>query len=156
MEFMADHEEGRLFCRTLYPENAALTKVGGPGKEFWANGKNWELAPETAEFASNRYNGALFGNWRIEVSPGTASREDIFVHVIQTGDTSLARMDAASLVEEDGMIGARIITPDNIVKVTFATDGEPAGHVAISSGVNLFVDRDLATTVQPQSGLAGN
>ena len=27
----------------LLPKDAVLKKIGGPGKEFWANGKNWEL-----------------------------------------------------------------------------------------------------------------
>ncbi|MBI3945209.1 MAG: heparinase II/III family protein, partial [Armatimonadetes bacterium] len=33
-EFRADQEEGRIFCRTLYPLDATLEKIGGPGKEF--------------------------------------------------------------------------------------------------------------------------
>jgi hypothetical protein len=32
---------GRLICRTVLPEQAALTTVGGPGKECWVDGKNW-------------------------------------------------------------------------------------------------------------------
>ncbi len=153
--FSAVHEDGRLFCRTLYPENAHLTKVGGPGREFWANGKNWELDPAVAERARTRYNGGLFGNWRVEVSPASASREDIFIHVIQTGDAGRTEMDTFTLVEEDGMIGARFFTGDRIVAVTFKADGEPGGHVAVGSGVRLHLDTDLTTTVQPQSGLSG-
>ena len=154
--FRADHEGGRIFCRTLYPEDAVLEKVGGPGHEFWAAGKNWELAPETAERARTRHNGGLFGNWRIEVSPGEPRMEDIFLHVIQVGDSSLQRMVSASLVEEDGVIGARFFTEDQIIMVTFATEGDPRGHVAISGGTMLYIDKDFATGVQPQSGLAGN
>ncbi|MBM4048792.1 MAG: hypothetical protein FJ279_27120, partial [Planctomycetes bacterium] len=42
----ADHVKGRMFCRTLLPEDASLTPVGGPGKEFWAAGKNWNIVKD--------------------------------------------------------------------------------------------------------------
>lgn len=155
-QFRADHEGGRLFCTTLYPKDAVLTKVGGPGKEFWACEKNWELAPKVADMIEKRYDGGLLGNWRIEVSPGTPRKEDVFIQLIQVGDITLGKMDVASLVEENGMVGVRFFTKDNIAVVTFATEGDPAGHVTIASGVNIFVDRDLTSQIMPQAGLAGD
>ena len=154
-QFRVDHEEGRLFCRTMYPENAVLTKIGGPGKEFWAAGKNWELAPEVAERAKKRHNGGLFGNWRIEVSPGAQRKEDVFLHLIQVGDTTLEKMGTAVLVEENGMVGVRFFTDDKIALVTFAASGEPTGHITIVSGARIFIDRDLTREVMPQAGLSG-
>ena len=35
----------RLFCRTLLPEDAVLTPVGGLGREFWAAGQTWTIKP---------------------------------------------------------------------------------------------------------------
>lgn len=153
--FTAAHESGRIYCQTVYPPKARLEKVGGPGKEFWAAGKNWELDPDVKKMADERYDGALFGNWRVEVSPSSAQKGDIFIHFIQAGDVNLAKPLTASLAEEDGRVGVRFITDNRIVMVTFNRDGDPGGHVVIGSGATLHVDKDLATTVQPQSGLAG-
>ena len=35
-----DQDRGRLFCRTLLPDDANLTVVGGPGQEVMADGVN--------------------------------------------------------------------------------------------------------------------
>ena len=154
-QFSAGHEEGRLFCRTLFPEDAVLTKVGGPGKEFLAAGKNWELAPETVERAQTRHNGGLFGNWRIEVSPGTPKKEDVFLHLIQAGDTTLTEMVPAELIRHNGNLGVTFRTGEKEVRIVFGTQGKPSGHVTITSGSTKLVDKDLIGHVTPQSGLSG-
>ena len=46
-EFRADQDQGRIFCRTLYPTDAVLDKIGGPGKEFWADGRNWPIPADS-------------------------------------------------------------------------------------------------------------
>jgi heparin/heparan-sulfate lyase len=153
--FRADHENGRLFCSTLYPGDAVLTKIGGPGKEFWACGKNWELAPNVGEMIKTRYGGGLLGNWRIEVSPGAPRKEDVFLHLIQVGDTGLASPDKATLIEKKGLVGLKFTTGSRTVQVTFATKGAPAGHVTISEGKKMIIDRDLTGNVMPQAGLSG-
>ena len=154
-QFSAGHEEGRLFCRTLFPEDAVLTKIGGPGKEFRAAGKNWDLAPETAERAQKRHNGGLFGNWRIEVSPGTLKKEDVFLHLIQVGDTTLTEMVPAELIRQDGKLGVTFSTGAKEVRIVFGTQGKPAGHVTITSGNKKLVDKDLIGHVTSQAGLSG-
>jgi len=153
--FRADHEEGRLFCRTVFPADAELRKVGGPGREFLASGKNWELAPEVKELLAERYDGGILGNWRMEVSPGGPRKEDVFLHVIRTGDRSVREMYPCERIEGDGSIGVRIDTGTSEVTVTFAATGDPAGRITVTAGGKTTVDRDLTTTVQPQEGLVG-
>lgn len=150
-QFCADHEEGRLFCTTLYPRDAKLKKIGGPGMEFYAAGKNWELAPEVAEEWKDR---ALFGNWRIEVSPGIPKKEDVFLHLIQVGDQTLETPGKGELIEEKGLAGVSFTSGDKTVVVTFSTSGSPSGHVTISSEGTTIVDTDLINHVMSQSGLA--
>ena len=144
-----------MFCRTLFPENAVVTKVGGPGKEFRAAGKNWELAPETIERAQTRHNGALFGNWRIEVSPGTQKKEDVFLHLIQVGDTTLTEMIPAEPIRLDGNVGVSFNTGEKTVNVVFGTQGKPSGHITITSGNTTLIDKDLIEDVTQQAGLSG-
>lgn len=153
--FTAMHEDGRLFCTTLYPKNAVLTKIGGPGKEFWACGKNWELDPKVAEMAAARYAGGLFGNWRVEVSPGAPRKEDVFLHLIRVGDAALASPERATLIDRKGTVGVKFTAGTSTVQVTFATSGNPDGHVTISMGGKKVMDRDLTREIMPQAGLSG-
>ena len=150
-QFRADHEEGRLWSTTLYPLNAKLRKVGGPGKEFYAAGKNWELAPEVEEQWKDT---ALFGNWRVDVSPDIPRKEDVFLHLIQAGDRTLETPDNGELIEEDGTIGVKFTSGGKTAVVTFSTHGKPSGHITISSAGTIIVDTDLIDHVMPQSGLA--
>ncbi|NLS96266.1 MAG: hypothetical protein GXX96_29350 [Planctomycetaceae bacterium] len=118
--FRADHRDGRLFCRTVFPTDAVLQKVGGPGKEFWAAGKNWDildrgLKPE---------NKAMMGQWRVEVAPGAARKDDCFLHVIQVGDRQLAQMDQVQPIEDGTSLGVRITCAGQPVTITFATTGD--------------------------------
>ena len=117
--FQADQDGGRIFCRTLLPTDATLQKVGGPGKEFSAAGKNWELVDRglTPE------NKAMMGQWRVEVSPGAARQEDLFLHVIQVGDRQLEQMDDMELVEEGTRRGVRLTYGGRTIAVTFDTTG---------------------------------
>jgi heparin/heparan-sulfate lyase len=115
--FRADQGEGRMFCRTLLPADALITKVGGPGKQFWAAGKNWDIVDKGLK----PDNLAMMGQWRVEVSPGTAQREDYFLHVIQVGDQSLQKMDDAELIEDGDRRGVRLNHKGQPVHLTFNT-----------------------------------
>ena len=92
---------------------------------------------------------------RMEGSPGEASKEDVFLHLIQTGDNSTETMIEAVAIEEDGTVGVRFIVDGKTVSVTFGTEGSPSGHVNVKRGNSTEMDKDLTTTVMPQSGLSG-
>jgi len=91
---VADNGKGRLFCRTLLPPKAHLTKVGGPGHEFDTNGsnrppKNWgkkEFPPEMQ-----------LGAWRLDVTPADGAGECVYLHVLFPTDTTTERMPACSV-----------------------------------------------------------
>jgi heparin/heparan-sulfate lyase len=46
LTFTETSQGGRTICRTLYPADAVMEKIGGPGKQFWSDGKNWPLPAE--------------------------------------------------------------------------------------------------------------
>ncbi len=151
-QFQADQGEGRLFCRTLYPQDAVFTKIGGPGKEFYACGRNWDVVPEVEE----RYGDtALWGHWRMEVSPGKPRTDDVFLHLIQVGDQSLSKMVDSTLIEKDDTVGVHFQAEDKTIDVTFATKGDASGHIKITRDDSIVVDQDLTQSVMPQAGLAG-
>ncbi|MGD8238161.1 MAG: heparinase II/III family protein [Armatimonadota bacterium] len=142
----ADHQQGRMFCRTILPADAVLTPVGGPGKEFLAAGKNWDIVTDGLK----PENLAMMGQWRVEVSPGAPRTEDVFLHVIQVGDQGLAAMDAAELIQGPGVAGVRLTIGDRTSEVTFNTRGDLGGHIKLSGPA---LDGDLTTEVTPQVGI---
>lgn len=149
MIFRAEQEEGSIMCQTMLPEDATLTKIGGPGKQFWADGRNWQLpegyrTPDTTE---------LLGQWRMETSPGEPRKEDLFLHFIQVGDLSMSEMASAKLIKEDDSVGVSFRFGENETTVLFATSGKAAGHIRVTTAGQSVVDRALIESVQNQSGL---
>ncbi len=76
-ESMENGRNGRLQNNVLLPEykNLQVEKIGGAGKEYWVDGKNWGTV--TQEDA---------GQWRIELSPKAAAISNNFLNVIQVSD----------------------------------------------------------------------
>ncbi len=154
--FYADEGEGRLLCKTIYPTDAVLTKIGGPGQEFFACGRNWDVVPEVKERWGDE---ALWGHWRMEVSPGKARKDDVFLHVIRAVDKTAGEppvdLPPTELIEKDDSLGVRFTVEGKTVTVTFATEGEAAGDIQIRSNNKTLVDTNLTGEVEPQSGLSG-
>lgn len=73
---------GQLVNTTLLPDlkNLTINKIGGKDSEYVAGGKNF---PQTAATSNNSVDGAI---WRLEVSPKTASADDLFLNVMQVMD----------------------------------------------------------------------
>mgnify|MGYP005764463667 CR=1 FL=1 len=111
-EFSETSQGGKMICRTLFPQNAKLEKIGGPDKQFWSDGRNWPLpilTPEDYGY-SKRFNippatWPQIGQWRMEVTPGMAAAEDRFMHIIQVGDESLSTLPETATFENDRQIG---------------------------------------------------
>ena len=111
-EFSETSDGGKMICRTLFPANATLTKMGGSGKDFWSDGRNWplpKLTPQDYGYNMNLppANHPQLGHWRIEVSPKTASDKDLFMHVIQVGDKNLSHLPDTETFETATQIGIK-------------------------------------------------
>ena len=124
----ADSGKGRLFCETILPEDATLEKIGGPGKEFWSNGKNWE--PDTAFLAAaargakRTGRGPYMGAWR-------ATRPQVRKIATEACD------------------GVEIVLPDGRrAEVKFNRTGAVGGTITINGAARAFT-----TAIQPQSGI---
>jgi len=156
-QFRADQGDGRLFCRTLYPTDAVLTSIGGPGKEFWANAINWELhdavEQRDREQRQTTGEGMLLGAWRVEVSPGEPRTEDLFLHLIQVADQDQDAMIEPELIETHEFVGLRFESEDRAGELSFGRNGEPSGWIRLESGDEVLLDRDLIQEVMPQAGL---
>jgi hypothetical protein len=161
----SDQDRGRLFCRTLLPENASIEPVGGPGKEFLVEGTNYSLTAGPAAWAADtgshvatlQYEEVpeLMGRWRVEVKPGSARTNDVFLHLIQVGDQSLQSMsDAQVSSADDGTVNLTFDASGRTVTLLLPTAGDVGGHIRIAEGDQTLVDQPLTQDVTPQEGLA--
>ncbi len=94
---------GKLVNTTLIPEqsNAELTTVGGPGKEFWVAGKNFENKPRRTP---ERYE---MGNWRVELSPREAAVENLFLNLMQVTDGSNKNLLEVERIDSENLVGIK-------------------------------------------------
>lgn len=113
-EFFETSRAGKMICRTLFPKNAKLEKVGGPDKQFWSDGKNWPLpvlTPEDYGYASRHIvppaTHPEVGHWRMEVSPGVAATEDKFMHILQVGDLLMRKLPKTKIFEDETRMGVQ-------------------------------------------------
>ena len=152
--FRFDEEQGRLFCKTFLPVDHQRTKIGGPGKEFWADGKNYPLGKTRQAEYAQRFKGKkapLFGNWRMEISPGKPVAKNRFLHLIQVGlKNKKPEMVKSVYVKENGLEGVRFTACDKTdYTVLFDRTGLNGRIRAEKNGKKLF-DRPLTNKVQKQ------
>jgi heparin/heparan-sulfate lyase len=161
----SDQDEGRIYCRTLLPKDAVIQRVGGPGKEFIADGVNYAIdaGPSQARI-DNKYSVSkleykevpeLMGRWRVEVSPGADRTDDIFLHLVQVGDHTLQRMVDATVQRSEGSAGVDFTYGGKTLSISFNTEGDIGGSIRIDTAKQTIVDRPLTLEVMPQEGIAG-
>jgi hypothetical protein len=150
---------GKMFCKTLLPREFKIEKVGGPGKEFWVDGKNYDDLGE-----GNKANPAPcpgdVGSWRVEVSPKEGRTLDCFLHVMQVGDSKgLEKMVPVEYIEKDGMVGFTMAANGGTYTVLFNQETGIGGHITFEKDGKRAIDRDFAMTLgenrKPQSAGAG-
>lgn len=133
---------GKLFSKTLLPKDSKLEVVGGPGKEFLSGGKNYnmdgQIEPDTSSVRD------MFG-WRIEVSPKGQHKEDLFLHVIQVGDSKkLQKMVPVEYYEAEGMVGFKMEAGGGTYTVLFDKSDGIGGHIKFEKDGQKIIDRDFS------------
>ena len=103
-----NHAGGQLSAHVLLPAQARLHAVGGPGFEFWVDGKNYDENGTLAAVIAQRKS-AEPGNWRMEVTPPTLQREDEFLVVLVPRTSSLAPVPIIRKIEQGNMHGVELI-----------------------------------------------
>ncbi|HOX04896.1 MAG TPA: heparinase II/III family protein [Planctomycetota bacterium] len=147
---------GKLFCKTLLPREHRIELVGGPGKEYWVDGKNYDMVWKVGSSGQIPLDGDPtlargVGAWRAEVSPrGNGNNEDLFLHVIQVGDSkTLARMAPVEYLEKDGQVGFRLTANGGVYTVLFDKTDGVGGHIAFEKDGKKTIDRDFAEKILP-------
>ncbi|MBI3946325.1 MAG: heparinase II/III family protein [Armatimonadetes bacterium] len=148
----AEQGGGKVFVRTLLPQAARFENVGGPGKEFWAGGKNWPVREDWQHLTPDQH---LFGCWRMEVSSAEESQKGLFLHLIQVGDRQeLKEMTRSRRIEEGQEAGVEFQAGKATVRVLFSREGAVGGHIRLAEGDKVLVDWPLTQEIMPQAGLA--
>lgn len=94
---------GKMVVETLLPENPKIEKIGGDGKQFWIDGKNY--APKVQDPPLSDSEADAWG--RVEVSPSTPAATDFFLNVMTVSDADTKAADLKStLIEGDKLVGA--------------------------------------------------
>jgi hypothetical protein len=125
-----------------------------PGDErggAWGSGQNWPLEPpeggplpddpylrkmwrtfwgdDLDRLSPSNRRAVVPGAWRIEVSPAEASKEDVFLHVLEIGDRNQAPTRAVTAIEGHELAGAAI---EGEAVVLFASgEGARAGEATL-------------------------
>lgn len=120
------NERGRLVLNSLLPapDNLEIELIGGPGKEFWGYDCNFpnDQDPARAERSSME-----LGAWRVEVSPRKASKEDLFLNVMQVTDRMDGQALAVERVDAGPFVGCRLKGTDSDWVVLFRRDCQRTG-----------------------------
>lgn len=133
-DFSETSQGGKSICRTLFPADAVLEKIGGPGKQFWSDGMNWPLPADKGANVPDE-DWPYIGQWRMEVKPGSAAKNDVFMHIIQVGDESLASLPATTTFDTDSETGVGFTYNGKNYRVAF--DKTAVGNY----GCNITVTR---------------
>ncbi|MFA5689846.1 MAG: heparinase II/III family protein, partial [Kiritimatiellales bacterium] len=147
--FYADHENRRLFCRTLLPVNSIISTVGGAGREFWSAGRNWPLPFTDEEMAEAIHDTA--GRWRVEVQPSTQQLNDCFLHVLQVTDQNIGEMTMTELLQIQDFYGVTLTADGSQWDIYFNRTGALGGKISCKGKINFT--RDFRQDIQMQSGI---
>ncbi|WP_321494676.1 hypothetical protein [uncultured Desulfobacter sp.] len=132
-------DPGRLFIRTLLPEQHTIRRIGGTGYQAWSNGKNRTGDTKKSDSLLKNLDA---GRWRIEVSPKEARKFDTFMHVIHITDTRTEKMPVTQKVESEKgqMVGVAVDGNLMLFGRTGSVDGEVAYRAPKGKIKNLVVD----------------
>ncbi len=127
-------------------------KIGGPGREFWAGGRNWPVREDWQKYTPDQH---LFGCWRMEIAAPREQQRELFLHLIQVGDRQgMKEMTPSRLFENGGQTGVAFQAGRFAVAVLFNRQGPLGGRITMTEGAQTVADRPLAEQVQEQTGFA--
>jgi len=147
--FTAEHENGRLFCQTLLPAKVEMKIIGGPGKQFWNDGRNWPL-PLDYKISNNH---ELLGQWRVEISPTEKNIEDMFLNFIEVGPKKLSAPSVLPvLIINPGESGLEFNDGELNIRLFFSTGKTIGARIDYIKGKQ-SINRPLTGKVQKQTGI---
>ena len=119
----AMEQTGHMEVHVLFPQDARIDLVGGKGREFFVDGRNYDPGGKFWKAISRRKRDpAEGGRWRVEISPPTENERDQFLMVLVPGSRDLPPLIRP--VREASGTGARITGEKRSLEVIFPHDRE--------------------------------
>lgn len=109
----ADAERGHagstLRGWVLLPEQAGMETIGGPGREFWVDGRNYDDRGHARRMLSRLPSSrSPVGAWRLEVTPSSARTEDLFLVVMAPALDASPAHHEVKLLRHGNLVGAQV------------------------------------------------
>ena len=137
--FLIVNGPGKLWGRSLLPTQVTYQTVGGPGKEFWVEGKNW---PPEKPVRNDT------GRWRLEVSPKKPARRDYFLHLLYATASADTDYPKAEVSQNEKEVTLTIQHQGTTYTVTFTKEGPFTGSVRIvGADGSVRTEQPLATRI---------
>ncbi|HRP76561.1 MAG TPA: VanZ family protein [Rhodocyclaceae bacterium] len=121
---------GRLEGVVLLPERGEILTVGGPGMEFFIDGRNYDEDGEIWNERRTRHSGAEPGAWRVEIHPPRPAEEDRFLVVLLPTRRGEIPLHQVRLLRSDTEIGCEIAGPKRTTRWWF-TPGRKGARVEV-------------------------
>jgi VanZ family protein len=134
---------GELEGHVLLPRRAQLNPIGGPGMEFFVDGRNFDDGGKVAERLAHREKSPARpepGAWRIELSPESDALGDQFLVVMTVGAHGAIRPHRVSRVERGAQVGVEVIGPTRTTRWWF-TPGQLAAQIEVGTGAHRLAPR---------------
>jgi hypothetical protein len=113
---------GELTAYVILPEGARLNAIGGPGFEFWVDGKNYDENGTLAAVIAQRTQPVEPGNWRMEVTPPTQRRDDEFLVVLVPRTATISSVPIIRKIQNGEAHGVEIAGPEGVRRWWFTQD----------------------------------
>lgn len=111
------HAGGQLTGQVLLPRKPLLNTIGGPGFEFFVDGKNYDDGGKVQQAMKNTEPGRPEpGAWRLELMPPSEAKEDQFLVVMQPSLAGQKPRATVRRLEEAGRVGAEIVGPQRTTR----------------------------------------
>jgi VanZ family protein len=125
---------GRLHGHVLLPRQPLLHSIGGPGFEFFVDGRNYdEEGRAQAAIARLGHGRAEPGAWRLELIPAREARADQFLVVMLPTPTAAAPAARVTRLEDGERVGAEIVGAQRTTRWWF-TPGRLGVRVEVEEG----------------------
>ncbi|MCK5330554.1 MAG: hypothetical protein KAK01_04030, partial [Candidatus Marinimicrobia bacterium] len=96
---------GKLIVQSLLPIDATIQSIGGLGFDCWVEYESQNYPPDPQGSNYDYEN----GKWRVEVSPGTAQYEDLFLHAMTVMDDTTAIPPIVETINTDYLVGVKLL-----------------------------------------------
>ena len=134
---------GALFTAVLKPSSPVGKIIGGPGFEFFTNGKNFP-APGVGENGTIPVTQTNMGSYRLEISHATPAQDGNFITVLQAADSSVKNMIPCRLTESAAGQTVEFTTREGLsCTIFFSNRAEEKGKIRIVRAGKVLLEQEL-------------